>query len=111
MRKSGRPTDLTDAQFQAIQARKPAAMNRIEAYLKERLGAADPAPVTNGNLFEPSRVHTIDGGYRTLAVRAMPVAALALAGAVGLGLLWAMRPRKSRPQDKRRMAERPRPAR
>ncbi len=43
MRKSGRPTDLTDAQFQAIQARKPAAMQRIEIYLKERLGAADPA--------------------------------------------------------------------
>ncbi len=43
MRKSGRPTDLTEAQFQAIQARKPAAMQRIEAYLKERLGAADPA--------------------------------------------------------------------
>ena len=43
MAKSGRPVDLTDAQFQAIQARKPAAMNRIEAYLKERLGSADPA--------------------------------------------------------------------
>lgn len=43
MRKSGRPTDLTEAQFQAIQARKPAAMQRIETYLKERLGAADPA--------------------------------------------------------------------
>ncbi len=43
MRKSGRTTDLTEAQFQAIQARKPAAMHRIEAYLKERLGAPDPA--------------------------------------------------------------------
>ena len=43
MRQSGRPTDLTEAQFQAIQARKPAAMQRIETYLKERLGAADPA--------------------------------------------------------------------
>ena len=43
MHKSGRPTDLTEAQFQAIQARKPAAMQRIETYLKERLGAADPA--------------------------------------------------------------------
>jgi len=43
MRKSGRPTDLTEAQFQAIQARKPAAIQRIETYLKERLGAADPA--------------------------------------------------------------------
>ncbi len=43
MRKSGRPTDLTEAQFEAIQARKPAAMRRIETYLKEHLGAADPA--------------------------------------------------------------------
>jgi len=43
MRKSGRPTDLTEEQFQAIQARKPAAMHRIEAYLKEHLGRADPA--------------------------------------------------------------------
>ncbi len=43
MRKSGRPVDLTDAQFNAIQARKPGAMHRIEGYLKDRLGAADPA--------------------------------------------------------------------
>jgi protein-L-isoaspartate(D-aspartate) O-methyltransferase len=43
MAKSGRPVDLTDAQFEAIQARKPAAMQRIESYLKERLGSADPA--------------------------------------------------------------------
>jgi len=43
MAKSGRPVDLSEAQFQAIQARKPAAMKRIEQYLKERLGSADPA--------------------------------------------------------------------
>ena len=43
MRRSGRPADLTEAQFQAIQARKPGAMRRIESYLKERLGSADPA--------------------------------------------------------------------
>jgi protein-L-isoaspartate(D-aspartate) O-methyltransferase len=43
MAQSGRPVSLTDAQFQAIQSRKPAAMKRIEAYLKERLGTADPA--------------------------------------------------------------------
>jgi len=40
---SGRPVSLTDAQFDAIQKRKPAAMKRIEGYLKERLGSADPA--------------------------------------------------------------------
>jgi protein-L-isoaspartate(D-aspartate) O-methyltransferase len=43
MQESGRPVSLTDAQFDAIQKRKPAAMKRIEAYLKERLGTADPA--------------------------------------------------------------------
>ena len=43
MRKSGRPLELSDAQFNAIQARKPAAMKRIESYLKDRLGSADPA--------------------------------------------------------------------
>ncbi|MBU6496898.1 MAG: protein-L-isoaspartate O-methyltransferase [Rhodospirillales bacterium] len=43
MVKSGRPVSLTQAQFDAIQSRKPAAMQRIERYLKERLGSADPA--------------------------------------------------------------------
>jgi protein-L-isoaspartate(D-aspartate) O-methyltransferase len=43
MHRSGRPVDLTDAQFDAIQARKPAALARIEQYLKDHLGAADPA--------------------------------------------------------------------
>jgi protein-L-isoaspartate(D-aspartate) O-methyltransferase len=43
MRRSGRPVDMTDAQFDAIQARKPAALARIEQYLKERLGSANPA--------------------------------------------------------------------
>jgi protein-L-isoaspartate(D-aspartate) O-methyltransferase len=43
MTASGRPVSLTDAQFDAIQKRKPAAMKRIEAYLKERLGTPDPA--------------------------------------------------------------------
>ncbi len=43
MRESGRPVSLSDAQFDAIQKRKPAAMRLIESYLKERLGSADPA--------------------------------------------------------------------
>lgn len=45
MRKSGRPVELNDAQFAAIQARKPGAIRRIESYLKERLGSADPAVI------------------------------------------------------------------
>jgi protein-L-isoaspartate(D-aspartate) O-methyltransferase len=43
MAKSGRPVDLTEAQFQAIQKRKPAAMKLIESYLTSHLGSADPA--------------------------------------------------------------------
>lgn len=40
---SGRPVSLSDKQFDAIEARKPAAMKRIEAYLAGHLGHADPA--------------------------------------------------------------------
>jgi protein-L-isoaspartate(D-aspartate) O-methyltransferase len=43
MAHSGRPVEQTEAQFQAIQARKPAALRRIESYLKQHLGSADPA--------------------------------------------------------------------
>jgi protein-L-isoaspartate(D-aspartate) O-methyltransferase len=43
MAASGRRVDLTEAQFQAIQSRKPAAMKLIASYLKEHLGSADPA--------------------------------------------------------------------
>lgn len=42
MQESGRPVSLTDTQFDAIQRRRLAALHRIEGYLKERLGAADP---------------------------------------------------------------------
>ena len=43
MRESGRPVSLTDGQFEAIQRRRTGALKRIESYLKERLGSADPA--------------------------------------------------------------------
>jgi protein-L-isoaspartate(D-aspartate) O-methyltransferase len=42
MAASGRPVTLTDDQFAAIQARKPAAMKLISDYLTLRLGSADP---------------------------------------------------------------------
>jgi len=42
MRKSGRPVEITDATFAGIQHRKTAAISRIEHYLAERLGSADP---------------------------------------------------------------------
>jgi protein-L-isoaspartate(D-aspartate) O-methyltransferase len=43
MEASGRPVNLTDQQFDAIQARKQPAMNLIASYLQMRLGHADPA--------------------------------------------------------------------
>lgn len=42
MAQSGRAVSLTDTQFDAIQRRKGPALKRIESYLKERLGSADP---------------------------------------------------------------------
>ncbi len=42
MARSGRRVSLTEAQFDAIQARRPAAMRRIADYLKSHLGHADP---------------------------------------------------------------------
>jgi len=42
MTASGRPVSLTDEQFAAIQARKPAAMKAIADYLTQRLGKPDP---------------------------------------------------------------------
>lgn len=45
MRESGRPVSLSAAQFDAIQARRGPALRRIDSYLKERLGHADPAVV------------------------------------------------------------------
>ena len=66
MAKSGRPVDLTEAQFQAIQARKPAAMKRIESYLKERLGSADPAVMAAFQAVPREYFHYMyDGHYAT----------------------------------------------
>jgi NAD(P)-dependent dehydrogenase (short-subunit alcohol dehydrogenase family) len=98
------PRDVTSVGSVAIPGRlahavAPGLTSRITVWLADRaLRRAEPSPVTHGNLFEPSRVHTIDGGHRTLAVRALPVAAVALGGAIGLGLLWTLRPHgKKRP--------------
>ena len=46
MRRSGRPVELSEGQFDAIQGRRSAYVARVESYLKERLGAADPAVMT-----------------------------------------------------------------
>ncbi len=43
MEAGGRPVSLTDAQFNAIQARRGPALKLIKSYLEMRLGSADPA--------------------------------------------------------------------
>jgi len=43
MAEGGRPVTLTDAQFNAIQARRGPALKLIKSYLEMRLGSADPA--------------------------------------------------------------------
>ncbi len=43
MAKSGRSTTVSQGAFDAIQARRPAALKQIAAYLKDHLGSADPA--------------------------------------------------------------------
>jgi protein-L-isoaspartate(D-aspartate) O-methyltransferase len=64
MARSGRPVDLTEAQFQAIQSRKPAAMKRIETYLKERLGGADPAVMEAFRQVPREYFHYMYDGHR-----------------------------------------------
>ena len=46
MAASGRPTRISEAAFQAIQARKTAAIARIRNYLAERFGQADPRVIS-----------------------------------------------------------------
>ncbi|HVZ09374.1 MAG TPA: protein-L-isoaspartate O-methyltransferase [Rhodopila sp.] len=66
MQESGRPVSLTDAQFDAIQKRKPAAMKRIEEYLKERLGTADPSVMAAFNAVPREYYHYDYPGHRAL---------------------------------------------
>ena len=46
MEESGRPTTISQTEFDAIQARKPAAMKLIEGYLKAHFGSVDPTVMT-----------------------------------------------------------------
>ncbi|MBM3593303.1 MAG: protein-L-isoaspartate O-methyltransferase [Alphaproteobacteria bacterium] len=45
MAASGRPVEVSEGSFAAIQARRQPALARIESYLKSRFGEADPAVV------------------------------------------------------------------
>jgi hypothetical protein len=82
-----------------VHAIAPQLTSRLTVKLTDlALQRADPALISNGNLFEPSRFPAIDGGYRTPMTRALPVAAMALVGTLGLGVLWALCARRSRRQ-------------
>jgi len=100
---SHRPRPVTTLGSVALPGRlahalAPQLTGRLTVRLADRaLRRADTVPVTDGNLFAPSQAHGIDGGYRTLATRAAPVAAAALLGTVGLGLLWAWHAHAARP--------------
>ena len=64
MRASGRPVSLTDAQFDAIQKRKPAAMKLIGSYLQGRLGSADPAVMAGFEAVPREYFHYIYSEHR-----------------------------------------------
>jgi protein-L-isoaspartate(D-aspartate) O-methyltransferase len=57
--------DLTDAQFDAIQAKKPAAMKSIADYLKMRLGVADPAVLAGFQAVPREYYHYIYSEHRS----------------------------------------------
>jgi short-subunit dehydrogenase len=63
--------------------------------IEAALSRADPAPITSGNLFEPSKGHAIEGGFRAGPSRAV---ALGSVGALGLLALawWARRAQAAR---------------
>jgi short-subunit dehydrogenase len=94
-----RPRPLTTLGSIAFPARLAHALapdltaRMTQKVMHRAIAQADPAPVTDGNLFAPSQGHDIDGGYRTWLMRALPVAGVALLG--GLGLLWARHARNS----------------
>ena len=65
--------------------------------IRAALANADAAPVTSGNLFEPSRGTAIDGGYRRRRAASAAGTALGLAAAGAAAWLWWRRSEASRP--------------
>jgi protein-L-isoaspartate(D-aspartate) O-methyltransferase len=70
MAKSDRPTEISEASFRAIQARKPMMMKRIEQYLKEKLGSADPAVLAAFNDLPREYYHYLYDQKKTSASEA-----------------------------------------
>ncbi len=65
MEASGRPVSLTDAQFNAIQARRGPALKLIADYLKMRLGIADPAVLSGFAAVPREYYHYIYSEHRS----------------------------------------------
>jgi len=65
MAASGRPVSLTDAQFNAIQAKRGPAMKLIASYLQMRLGKADPAVLVGFESVPREYYHYIYSEHRS----------------------------------------------
>jgi protein-L-isoaspartate(D-aspartate) O-methyltransferase len=70
MRAGNRPTEISEAAFNAIQARKPGAITRIERYLAARFGSADPAVVRAFQEVPREYFHYMHEGRRSTATDA-----------------------------------------
>jgi len=68
MAASGRTSNLTEGQFQAIQARKPLAIRRIQTYLTQRLGSADPAVIGAFEAVPREYYHYLYSEHRSQAI-------------------------------------------
>ncbi len=78
-----------------VHALVPGLMGRVAKRLFDAaLQNADPAPSTSGNLFDPSRRHTVAGGYRqqraqsTVSAPSAAASGTAVAMAVGAVAAW-----------------------
>jgi protein-L-isoaspartate(D-aspartate) O-methyltransferase len=67
MAASGRNANLTEAQFHAIQARKPLAIRRIANYLSQRLGSADPRVIAAFEAVPREYYHYLYAEHRSQA--------------------------------------------
>ncbi len=70
MKESGRETTMSEATFRAIQARKTGMMRRIETYLTQRLGSADPAVLRAFSEVPREYFHYMHEGRRSTATEA-----------------------------------------
>ena len=70
MAASGRATRLAEGQFAAIQARKPVAIRRIQTYLTQRLGSADPAVIGAFQAVPREYYHYLYSEHRSQATSA-----------------------------------------